>query len=113
MRVLLVLGLMGGLVSNLGAETWARTYGGTGVEAAHSVRTTPGGLLVAATTGSFGAGNQDYWILRLDSQGEILSQIRIGSSTLEREPAARITTGEVGGPFWSATRVRRAGMPGS
>ncbi len=50
--------------------TWKRTYGGIGIDEAHSVRqTTDGGFIVAGSTGSFGNGSSDIYVLRLDELG--------------------------------------------
>jgi uncharacterized repeat protein (TIGR02543 family)/uncharacterized delta-60 repeat protein len=51
---------------------WARTYGGVGNDYARSIQeTSDGGYLVAghAGPGSFGAGNDDAWLIKLDSTG--------------------------------------------
>ncbi|RME05389.1 MAG: hypothetical protein D6803_09035, partial [Anaerolineae bacterium] len=51
---------------------WEKTYGGRRVDQAWSVDTTrDGGYIVAGGTESFGAGGADYWLLKLDAQGEI------------------------------------------
>lgn len=53
-----------------GKIVWSRTYGGTIIEAANSiVQTSDGGFIVAGVTNSFGAGQNDMYILRLTSEG--------------------------------------------
>ncbi|MEO0181226.1 MAG: T9SS type A sorting domain-containing protein [candidate division WOR-3 bacterium] len=53
-----------------GGLVWAKTFGGTGDDAAWCViQATDGGLVVAGYTGSFGAGSQDFLVLKLDSDG--------------------------------------------
>ena len=51
--------------------TWDRTYGGSGDDEAFSlIRTTDGGYAVAGDTSSKGAGEGDFWVIKLDEQGE-------------------------------------------
>ena len=57
-----------------GNITWQKTYGGSDYDYAYSIQqTTDGGYIVAGSTDSFGAGGYDYdfWVLKLDSSGEI------------------------------------------
>lgn len=51
-----------------GNEQWNNIYGGTSVECAFSVQlTTDGGCIVAGFTNSYGAGLQDFWLVKLAS----------------------------------------------
>jgi len=53
-----------------GAIQWQKTYGGPADELARAVRqTSDGGYVVAGYTKSYGAGNWDVWILKLDGNG--------------------------------------------
>jgi len=55
-----------------GSINWQNTYGGTGDEYAYSTQqTSDGGYIVAGFTDSFGAGNFDIWVLKLDSTGAV------------------------------------------
>lgn len=55
-----------------GLVTWQKTYGGTEFENLESIeQTTDGGYIVAGATNSFGAGGREYWVLKLDSSGNI------------------------------------------
>ncbi len=64
-----------------GSIQWQKTYGGSGLELAHSVQQTQdGGYVVAGWTDSFGSGDKDAWILKLDANGEIEWQKTYGSS---------------------------------
>jgi uncharacterized delta-60 repeat protein len=57
-------------LTSSGDLDWARTFGGTYHDEAQSiVQTTDGGYAVAGRTESFGAGNFDFLVLRLDSAG--------------------------------------------
>lgn len=50
--------------------TWRRTYGGFGSDQAASVRqVSDGGYIVTGSTGSFGFGSSDMYVLRLDELG--------------------------------------------
>ena len=65
--------LLGGFRPANAQVTWRRTYGGFGTDEGLCVRTTSdGGILVAGSTGSFGAGSSDFYLLRLDGNGDPL-----------------------------------------
>lgn len=54
-----------------GNVMWQKHYGGDGVDEAEAIALTPeGGSIVVGTTKSFGASDEDIWILRLDSSGD-------------------------------------------
>jgi uncharacterized delta-60 repeat protein len=65
-----------------GAVTWQKTYGGTsGDDYAYSVQpTSDGGYIVAGSTSSFGAGDYDVWVLKLDSSGIVTWQKTYGGA---------------------------------
>ncbi|MEO0192922.1 MAG: hypothetical protein ABIM46_09095 [candidate division WOR-3 bacterium] len=55
-----------------GSLAWARTYGGPGSEEAISItQTSDGGYAVAGSTYSFGAGNGDLLVLKLNPDGSL------------------------------------------
>ncbi|MDD5223772.1 MAG: MopE-related protein [bacterium] len=55
-----------------GAVVWEKTYGGTKYDFAYAVRqTSDGGYVVAGQTYSFGEGNSDVWVLKLDADGAV------------------------------------------
>lgn len=58
-----------------GSIQWQKTYGGPDFEECRSIQqTSDGGYIVAATTSSFGFGNQDdIWMLKLNANGEIVN----------------------------------------
>jgi hypothetical protein len=64
-----------------GRIQWARTYGGTEYDqpiAAKELR--DGGFIIVGRTNSFGAGEFDGWILKLESTGTIVWQKAYGSA---------------------------------
>ncbi|MCL0099053.1 hypothetical protein M1O16_04375 [Dehalococcoidia bacterium] len=49
-----------------GNKEWAKTFGGTDLDLAHSVEQTAcGGFIIAGSTNSFGAGGSDFWLIKL------------------------------------------------
>jgi hypothetical protein len=56
-----------------GDTLWTRTYGGSEYEFRVSLdQTSDGGYVMIATTDSFGAGGYDIYLVRTDSQGNVL-----------------------------------------
>jgi uncharacterized delta-60 repeat protein len=55
-----------------GNVQWQKTYGGPDEDRANAIAlTSDGGYVVAGETGSFGAGEKDVWVLKLDGQGDV------------------------------------------
>jgi len=53
-----------------GNEEWNQTFGGVGNDYAHSIQQTSDfGYIIAGTTGSYGAGGADGWLLKTDENG--------------------------------------------
>ena len=53
---------------SIGDTLWTRTYGGTQFDYATSIDLTPdGGYIIAGSTESFGAGDYDIWLLRIET----------------------------------------------
>ena len=51
--------------------TWDMTYGGSDKDGANClIQTTDGGYAVAGRTNSKGAGDRDFWVIKLDAQGK-------------------------------------------
>jgi hypothetical protein len=52
---------------------WNKTYGGANIDAAWSmIQTSDGGYALAGYTESFGAGGQDFWLVKTDSVGNMV-----------------------------------------
>ncbi len=65
-----------------GTLLWSKTFGGADYDWGYSVQQTPdGGYMVAGYTESFGAGLQDYYLLKTDSSGNLLWSKTLGSTT--------------------------------
>ncbi len=59
----------------LGSEIWSAVYGGTSDDGCYSVsQTSDEGYIIAGSTYSFGEGNGDVWLLRLDSETGLTGQ---------------------------------------
>jgi uncharacterized delta-60 repeat protein len=67
-----------------GNVTWQKTYGSSSHEYAWSIHeTSDGGFIVAGSTNSYGAGRDDYWVLKLDASGNVIWQKTYGGSSHE------------------------------
>ncbi len=63
---------------------WQKTYGGSSSEWGNSIRqTSDGGYVMAGFTYSFGAGNVDTWVIKLDAAGNVQWQKTYGGSGRE------------------------------
>ena len=59
-------------VDSSGNVQWNKTYGGPNEDVARSiVRTSDGGYAIAGHTDSFGAGGWDFWLVKVDSSGNM------------------------------------------
>ncbi len=75
---------------------WQQTYGGADSEYANSVAAVPGGgYIIAGTTRSFGSGQDDIWIVRIDNTGNLLWQKTYGG--IEIDQGSRIALTSDGG----------------
>lgn len=64
---------------------WQKAYGGIDDDFAYSVQQTlDGEYIVVGITSSFGAGDRDVWILKLDPDGDIIWQKTYGGSDDDR-----------------------------
>lgn len=68
-----------------GAVTWQYAYGGNGITYVYAIEnTTEGGYIFAAYSDAFGDGDQDVWIVKLDTDGSILWQKTYGGTGDDR-----------------------------
>jgi len=59
--------------NSLGIAQWRKTFGGTADDYGYSlVRTSDNGFAIVGSTGSFGAGIYDFWLIRTDNVGEVI-----------------------------------------
>jgi hypothetical protein len=79
-----------------GSTTFAKAIGGSGEDIAYSiVQSSDGGYVVAGGTSSFGAGNVDIYVVKLDSAGNVQWAKTIGGSS--DDEAASIIRSSDGG----------------
>jgi len=78
----------------LGGVVWSRVFGGPENDIARSVRQTPdGGFVLAGSTASFGAGYDDFWIIRTNASGDSLWSRTVGGTGGEAAFAVRPVPG--------------------
>jgi len=76
-----------------GDSLWIRTYGGSDVDYGESVQqTTDGGYVVAGYTMSFGAGREDFYLVKTDSNGDTLWTRTYGGEEWEEPYSVRQTS---------------------
>jgi hypothetical protein len=64
-----------------GNVQWTKTIGGSLTDIAYSIiQSSDGGYVVAGWTGSFGAGGLDFYVVKLDSSGNVVWTKTIGGS---------------------------------
>jgi hypothetical protein len=67
-----------------GIMQWNKTYGGAGSDKAFSVaQTANGGYAVAGETDSLGAGNLDVWLIKTDSNGNMMWDRTYGGANID------------------------------
>lgn len=70
--------------SSDGSVLWSRTFGGPLYDGAYSVIQVPdGGFILAGTTVNYGAGNSDTYLIKTDSDGDLLWTKTYGGSLNE------------------------------
>lgn len=71
---------------------WQKTFGGTGFDYATSVQQTrDGGYVVSAGTTSFGGGEDDWWLLKLDPSGNVIWQKTFGGIGFDFLQSVQVT----------------------
>lgn len=91
-------------IDDAGAILWQKRIGGGSFDEISAARLThDGGFIVAAETKSFGAVNEDFWVIKFDSAGNAQWQKRYGGSGVD-EPEAIALTPEGGSIVVGTTR---------
>jgi hypothetical protein len=68
-------------LTSAGLVDWEKTLGGTGDETPYSVRLAgDDGCTIGAGTESFGAGNDDFWVIHLNASGGLAWQYTYGGT---------------------------------
>ncbi len=79
------------LLSNT-AIAWQKTYGGSDNDVSCGIQqTADGGYIVAGSTYSFGAGQSDCWVLKLNSDGTVAWQKAYGGASYDKATCIRQT----------------------
>jgi len=72
------------LFGNAPDTLWARTYGGAGIDVAYSVcETSDGGYIATGYTYSFGSGQQDAYLVRTNSNGDVVWTQTFGGASMD------------------------------
>jgi hypothetical protein len=78
---------------SVGHNVWTRTYGGTSVDVGYSIqKTKDGGCIIAGETSSFGASDGHLYLIKINSNGDILWSRTCGGSDAERAYSVEQTT---------------------
>lgn len=76
-----------------GNYLWDRTFGGSGDDWAYSVQqTSEGGYIIAGLTNSYGAGEEDVWLIKTDAFGNKIWDRTFGGSGIDRGWSVRQTS---------------------
>ena len=76
-----------------GVEQWDQTFGGSGRDVIKSVQqTTDGGYILAGYTESYGAGNNDGWLIKTDAVGVEQWSKTFGGSSYDKAWSVQQTT---------------------
>jgi hypothetical protein len=75
-----------------GDALWTRTYGGAGSDEGYGIaETSDGGFVIAGSTQSYGSGDYDVYLVRVDSDGNMLWKKTFGGEESDRGRAVILT----------------------
>jgi hypothetical protein len=111
MKLLLIIIL---ILPQICQSQWSKTYGGTNLEYGSSIIQTPdNGFIICGLTESFGNGQGDNWLIKINELGDTLWTKTIGESTNEQGGEIRQTldggfifTSAIGSNPWSSLVVK-------
>jgi len=93
LTVLLGLFLVSTAIADPGDTLWTRTYGGSASDVSYTTEeTTDGGYIIAGATKSFGAGDWDFYLLKIDTNGDTLWTRTYGGSAADWGHSVQQTT---------------------
>uniref|UniRef100_A0A2B4R816 Uncharacterized protein n=1 Tax=Stylophora pistillata TaxID=50429 RepID=A0A2B4R816_STYPI len=96
-------------LNSTGGKTWEKNYGGTEDDIAYSiVQTTDGGFAVAGSTKSGSSGKEDFWVMKLASDGTKTWEKKFGGSDSD-VPTNIIQTSDGGYAIAGETKSKGAG----
>jgi hypothetical protein len=65
-------------------QHWNKTFGGSDIDVAYAAIDVGGDFLIAGVTYSFGSGNSDFWLIRVDNNGNHIWNHTYGGTGYER-----------------------------
>jgi hypothetical protein len=73
---------------SVGNVMWSKTYGGEGCELAYVIiQSTDGGYVFAGSTNSYGNGGMDFWLVKIDANGNLQWNKTYGGNRYEEFPS--------------------------
>ncbi len=82
---------VGACMSALGQPEWQKAYGAWGSDRGYGISATPdSGFVIVGSTGSFGVGGGDGYVLRLDGMGELMWSTTIGGPSVDELTAVKV-----------------------
>jgi predicted secreted protein len=90
-----------------GNDIWNKDYGGTGFDWGSCViRTADGGYAIAGGTDSFGAGGEDFFLIKTDAAGNALDGFKYGLAWVDSTANSITLYRGTDDAYWNYVRVR-------